>query len=70
MDHFWNEIYLGDSREMTKIPDNSVNLMVTSPPYNVTKQYDDNLSLNEYLELISSVKKEVEISGILADPKR
>ena len=44
---------------MTHIPDNSVNLMVTSPPYNVTKQYDDDLPLQDYLDLISAVLKDV-----------
>ncbi len=29
--------------------------MVTSPPYNVTKTYDDDLSLQEYLDLLRRV---------------
>jgi modification methylase len=33
--------------------------MVTSPPYNVGKDYDDNLSLEEYLFLIRDVMREV-----------
>ena len=57
--NFWNKIYLQDSRIMEKIPDNSIHLMVTSPPYNVTKQYDDNLTLQEYLSLIEAVLTEV-----------
>ena len=32
--------------------------MITSPPYNVTKEYDNNLSLNEYLDLLNRVWKE------------
>jgi len=32
--------------------------MVTSPPYNVGKDYDDNLSLDEYRELLKRVFKE------------
>jgi site-specific DNA-methyltransferase (adenine-specific) len=32
--------------------------MVTSPPYNVTKEYDNNLSLKEYLNLLNNVWKE------------
>ncbi len=54
-----NQIYLQDSRKMTHLPDNVVNLMVTSPPYNVTKQYDANLSLGEYLQLLEDVLREV-----------
>jgi len=47
-----NKIILGDAQNMKELPDNSVHLMVTSPPYNVTKEYDQNLSLDEYLTLL------------------
>lgn len=40
---------------MKELPDNSVHLMITSPPYNVTKEYDDNLNLEEYLILLKKV---------------
>ena len=40
---------------MDELPDNSVHLMVTSPPYNVTKEYDDNLTLDEYRALLKRV---------------
>lgn len=43
---------------MREIPSNSVHLMVTSPPYNVSKQYDDDLSLKAYLSLLKQVFKE------------
>jgi site-specific DNA-methyltransferase (adenine-specific) len=43
---------------MTVIPDDCVALMVTSPPYNVGKAYDDDLSLEEYLGLLSRVIEE------------
>jgi len=46
-----DHIVLGDSRDLSIIPDNSIHLVVTSPPYNVTKDYDDNLTLKEYLSL-------------------
>ena len=54
-----DHVILGDSRDMNKIPDNSIHLMITSPPYNVTKDYDENLTLSKYLELLKSVFKEV-----------
>ena len=54
-----NRLIINDSRNMGFIPDNSVHLMVTSPPYNVTKDYDENLSLKEYLELLDEVFTEV-----------
>ncbi|MED5350492.1 MAG: site-specific DNA-methyltransferase [Candidatus Thermoplasmatota archaeon] len=44
---------------MSIIPSNSVHHMITSPPYNVSKEYDDNLSLQEYLSLLRDVFKEV-----------
>ena len=39
---------------MKEIPDNSVHLMITSPPYNVSKEYDDDLSFEEYLQLLKT----------------
>ncbi len=53
-----DHVILGDSRDMHLIPDNSIHLMVTSPPYNVRKDYDDDLSLLEYLHLLEGVFKE------------
>ena len=43
------------SESMTELPDCSIHLMITSPPYNVSKQYDDDLSLEEYRSLLSRV---------------
>ena len=53
-----NKIFCKSSESMTELPDNSVHLMVTSPPYNVGKEYDENLSLEEYRELLKRVFKE------------
>jgi DNA modification methylase len=50
-----DKILCQDSRKMDMIPDESVHLMVTSPPYNVGKEYDADLSLNEYLGLLRDV---------------
>lgn len=53
----------GDCRELLKdLPDKSINLVVTSPPYNISKKYGkykDNVSLEEWKELISDVTKEI-----------
>lgn len=54
-----NQIFAHSSENMSELPDNSVHLMLTSPPYNVSKDYDENLSLNEYLALLTGVLKEV-----------
>lgn len=44
---------------MAEVPDNSVHLMVTSPPYNVGKEYDQDITLKEYLEFLNQVWREV-----------
>ena len=53
-----DHILLGDSRRMNQLLDNSVHLMITSPPYNVTKDYDDDLTLRGYLQLLKEVFEE------------
>jgi len=53
-----NCIYCKSSEQMDELPDNSVHLMVTSPPYNASKEYDKNLSLDEYLALLERVWRE------------
>ena len=45
----------GSSEQMAGLPDNSVHLMVTSPPYNVGKEYDEDLTLPEYLAFLKRV---------------
>jgi len=47
-----------DSRKMEEIPDSSVHLMVTSPPYNVGKEYDEDLDLNSYMSMLKDVFSE------------
>lgn len=44
---------------MDDLPDNSVHLMVTSPPYNVGKDYDEDLTLESYREFLKRVWNEV-----------
>ena len=53
-----NKIVCEDSRKLSFLPDNCVHLMITSPPYNACKEYDDDLSLNEYLGLLKDVFEE------------
>lgn len=53
-----NQIFCKSSENMDELPDSSVHLMITSPPYNVSKEYDDDLSLNEYLDLLNRVWRE------------
>ena len=46
------------SEDMSGLPDRSIHLMVTSPPYNVGKDYDDDLTHDQYMQLIGNVMKE------------
>ena len=50
-----NRLYCKSSESMDEIPDDSIHLMITSPPYNVGKEYDNDLTLDEYLELLTAV---------------
>lgn len=43
------------SEKMLDLPDNSVALMVTSPPYHVGKEYDTDESFEDYLGLLQRV---------------
>jgi len=58
LDEFVNKFILGSAENMKELPDNSVHLMITSPPYNVSKEYDNDLSLKEYLQLLENSFKE------------
>lgn len=55
---FLNKIFCKSSEKMEELPDNSVHLIVTSPPYNVGKEYDEDLTLEQYLEFLKRVWKE------------
>ena len=56
---FLDRILCKSSEMMDELPDDSVHLMVTSPPYNVGKDYDENLTLEEYRAFLKRVWKEV-----------
>ncbi|CAB3288476.1 putative Site-specific DNA-methyltransferase (cytosine-N(4)-specific) [Methanocaldococcus lauensis] len=58
-----NKIYCMDCLEgMKKLKDKSVDVVVTSPPYNIGikyNKYSDNLSREDYLNWIEEVVKEI-----------
>jgi site-specific DNA-methyltransferase (adenine-specific) len=56
---FLDKIFCKTSENMEELPDNSVHLMATSPPYNEGKEYDDNLTLQEYRQFLKQVWREV-----------
>lgn len=53
-----NRLFCKTSEAMEELPDSSVHLMVTSPPYNASKEYDADLTLDEYLGLLKRVWQE------------
>ena len=53
-----DRVYEHSSERMHELPDNSVSLMVTSPPYNVGKDYDRDMNLEEYLDFLKAVLAE------------
>jgi DNA modification methylase len=56
-----DKIYCADCRAMREVDDGSVQLIVTSPPYNVGKDYAqhrDAMELREYLVFLNDVWKE------------
>jgi len=53
-----DRIFCHTSEDMHELPDRSVHLMVTSPPYNVGKEYDEDLTHDEYLGLLRQVLEE------------
>jgi site-specific DNA-methyltransferase (adenine-specific) len=55
---YLNTIINGSCTNMKEMPDNSLHLMITSPPYNVSKEYDEDLSLKEYLDLLKNAFSE------------
>ena len=50
-----NKIFQKSSESMDELPDNSVHLMVTAPPNNVGKEYDENLTLENYRKFLKRV---------------
>ncbi len=57
-------VIIGSSERMEEIPDNSIDVIVTSPPYNVGKKYTpdgsftDKLPMDEYLLFLKNVFRE------------
>ena len=52
---YLDRVLCKNSENLKCISDSSVHLMVTSPPYNVGKDYDEDLNLTEYVQMLDSV---------------
>lgn len=53
-----DQLFLKSSEDMSELPDHGVHLMVTSPPYNVQKEYDADLTMEEYRQFLQRVFRE------------
>jgi adenine-specific DNA-methyltransferase len=52
-------LFPGDCRTLLRsIPDESIQLIVTSPPYNIGKEYENRLDLSEYVEQQAEIIRE------------
>ena len=50
----------GDSSQtLQTIPNDTVQLIITSPPYNIGKEYEESVSLEKYLNNIDPILKEI-----------
>jgi modification methylase len=54
-----NAIFCRSAEDMAELPEASIHLMVTSPPYNVGKDYDEDFTLEGYLGFLKRVWREV-----------
>ncbi len=54
-----NRIFQASAEDMRALPDDSIHLMVTSPPYNVGKTYDKDWTLEQYLAFLRRIWREV-----------
>ncbi len=53
-----DKLFNQSSIHMQQLPDYSIHLMVTSPPYNVQKDYDQDLNIKEYRQLLRATFRE------------
>ncbi|WP_457570928.1 DNA methyltransferase [Desulfovulcanus sp.] len=51
-------VYFKDSKDMSELPDNSVHLIVTSPPYGVGKEYEVGNTFEDLLDTVQGVMSE------------
>jgi modification methylase len=55
-----DRIFCKSAEDMSELPNNCVHLIVTSPPYNVGKIYDEDLTMEDFLALLERVWKEAQ----------
>jgi DNA modification methylase len=55
---YLDKIFCKSSEKMEELPNSSIHLVVTSPPYNAGKDYDQDLSIEQYRSLLKAIFKE------------
>lgn len=58
-EEFLDRVFCKSSERMDELPDRSVHLAVTSPPYNVGKEYDSDLTMEQYRGMLKQVFSEL-----------
>lgn len=53
-----NKLYVGHADDMTWVPESSVTLSITSPPYNVGKKYEQDMDHNEWIYTLEGYAEE------------
>ena len=72
----YHRIFLADSRDMPELPDESVHLVVTSPPYWCLKDYSHPGQIGylqtyeEYLESLRAVLAEIDVDLVIVGARR
>ena len=51
-------VYIKDSRDMSELPNKSVHMVLSSPPYNVGMEFEKGISFDEHLDMVKDVLKE------------
>ena len=51
-------VYIKDSRDMSELPNKSVHMVLSSPPYNVGVEFEKGIPFDEHLEMVKDVLKE------------
>lgn len=51
-------VYIKDSRDMSELPDKSVHLIMSSPPYNIGMEFEKGVPFDEHVEMVRGVLKE------------
>lgn len=61
MERYLNKIICGDAAEVMGggMADNSVDLVITSPPYNVGKEYEEHQSQDDYRHFLEDIISEI-----------